>query len=251
MPVICTIDLETSGLDFEKDYITEIAYVIKEWPSRKPLAIRHSYIKCPVELSEFIVGLTGITDDLLEKVGDGPVQVLSKLNEDLDEFEVDYILAQNGVGFDRPMLVSKCKEYGILCRAGGMNWIDSREDIEWPETFKSTSLTFLACELGFLNPFPHDALSDCMTTNKVVEVAIEKGIVTLDGMIENSKIPWVYVQCNATYDTKEVAKKLRYRWERIDEVYCPKGWINKFKEHKLDQAKADAEAVGLRIRRIT
>jgi len=248
MPIICTLDLETTGLSFEDDQITEIAYVIKEWGARKPLCIRHFYLESSVKVNEFIEGLTGITDDLLEKAGKDPTSTLLTLMSDLSEFGAEYILAQNGAGFDKPMLTSKCNELAVYMN--DLPWIDSQHDIEWPERFKSKSLTFLACELGFLNPFPHDALSDVLTTIKVVELAEKEGITSIDEMISDSKIPWVYVQINADFHTKETAKQLRYRWEKIDDVYCAKGWINKFKENKLPQAKQDAEAVGLKIRRI-
>ncbi len=259
MKVICTLDLETTGLDFENDTITEFAYVIKEWGNKKPLLISHNYLKTSVEVSEFITELTGIDNRLLEVAGHKCEEVFKKFLTDITDFEVEYVLAQNGACFDLPMLKAKLggtdfksEMYNNFRDAffRDVSWIDSQHDIEWPARFKSKSLTFLACELGFLNPFPHDALSDVMTTNKVVELAEKEGITTLDRMIEYSRIPWVYVECNADFNSKEKAKELRYRWERLDEVYRPKRWINKFKENKLKEATADIEAVGLEMRRI-
>ena len=60
----------------------------------------------------------------------------------------------------------------------------------------------------------------------------------------------MYVEADATFHQKEAAKKLRYRWENIDDVHVPKRWINRFKETKLTEAKAAAMAAGFSIRRV-
>jgi len=124
-------------------------------------------------------------------------------------------------------------------------------DVHWPKSFKHLNLKALCAEMDFCHNEAHTALIDSIATDKMLSRAIDRGITSIPQMIEHSLIPWIYVEANATFDQKEAAKKLRYRWEQIDDVRVPKRWINKFKETKLDAAKAAALEAGFSIRRIT
>jgi DNA polymerase III epsilon subunit-like protein len=245
MFVVCTLDIESTGLSPDDHEITEIAYVIKEWGAKKPLIIEHAYCLTTGKLTPEITELTGITDYLLSQAGMPVKDIVGSLCLDLYKHGVTHILAQNGVGFDRKFLV-KVMPDSIL---SAIPWIDSKADIQWPASFKSNSLKFLACELGFLNPFPHDALSDVFTTIKVVELAEKAGICTFAGMVEYSQIPWAYVVSNASFDQKDAAKAMGYRWESIDEFRHPKAWVNKFKENELEVAQQKAMEAGFKIRK--
>lgn len=250
--VVCTLDIESTGLDFQNDDITEFAYVIKEWGERCPEKIRHVYLHTNNEVTEEITKLTGITKDLLDRNGVEPSVALLTFLEDLKVHDVDYLLAHNSNGFDKPMLSSCIKRY--LGEEQMKNfeypWLDSQHDVDWPEDYRSNSLEYLCMKMDFCHNDAHNALVDVFATNKMLQRACSRDILTLDLMIEESQHEWVYVESNAQYHQKEAAKKLRYRWENIDDVHVPKRWINKFKENKLSKAKEDALAAGFSIRRI-
>jgi len=238
MPVVGFLDLETTGLDFEKDQITEIGFVRKEWGAKKPHATAHCYLydgdlDIYREIPEIITDLTGITAPLLETNGQHPSQAFLSLRRAMEK--CDYIMAHNGEGFDKPMLNAKFDQYGI--DRSDKHWLDSQHDIEWP--FRSRRLVHLCVEAGFLNPFPHDALSDVMSMIRVAEWAEGRYFTDFDSLVEFSKQPWVYIKAHVDYNSRQLAKDARFRWESIDDKTFPKTWVKKIKESHLGKEKEE------------
>jgi len=239
MPVIGYIDLETTGLDFEKDQITEIGFVRKDWGSRKPLSMQHRYLFDPEydvyqEVPEFITELTGITSELLKKCGNHPATTLIALSLAMNE--CDFIMAHNGECFDKPMLIAKMRQYSV--EPASTPWLDSQHDIDWP--YSSRRLVHLCTDAGFLNPFPHDALSDVLSMVKLVEWAEGKHFENFDALVEYSRQPWIYLKAHVSYNDRDQAKALRYQWEKIDTKIFSKTWVKKVKESRIEKEKEEA-----------
>lgn len=238
MPVVGFLDLETTGLDFEKDQITEIGFVRKEWGAKKAHAVSHRYLyngdlDIYKEVPEFITDLTGIDTELLRLNGGPPAAVLMALWSAMNK--CDYIMAHNGEGFDKPMLNAKFDEYGISrC---DKHWLDSQHDIMWPYT--SRRLVHLCLEAGFMNPFPHDALSDVLSMIRVVEWAEGRFYKDFDELVTFSKEPWIYIKANVSYNDRQLAKDARFRWESIGDKTFPKTWVKKIKESHLGKEKEE------------
>lgn len=240
---VCGIDLETSGLDFEKDRIVELAYVIKDVGNPRPISMRSYYIYEPCYGEEpsppEVVDIHGIPNEWLRKWGRPLDSVVSVLGSALRDFDVDFIVAHNGENFDRPFLL---RQMELLCgpytasteRVESTPWLDTKADIEYPPRFKSTALTSVAAELGFLNPFPHAALMDVCTMLKVLDQ------FNFDAVVTRSKTPWVTVRAVVTYDNREEAKKRRYSWEKLGEETYPKSWVKRIKENEVERETAEA-----------
>lgn len=237
MTRICGFDIETTGLDFEKDHITEVAYVIKDVGDHKPLCIESKLVAIPSEfqLSREIVELTGITDKHMAEAYVSPLEALVQFSDDLVTYEVDYVVAHNGANFDRPFInaVSKRFDQGVG-HWEQLDWLDTRADVVYPASFTSHRLTHLAAEYGFVNPFPHQALFDVMTMFKVLEHQ------DLEAVIQRSKEPWLTLLATLSYDRREEAKKLRYRWESDGYKTYPKTWVKRIKAGDLLKEKAQA-----------
>ena len=233
---IATIDIETTGLDFVENDILEVGVIRKDWGSPVTNSMLHQFYynasKPPV-ISDFINKLTGITLEHVKRNGFDPTHQLKVLDESLAG--ADYILAQNGRGFDKPFLLEKYKQFGFditSLNISNILWIDSQDDINWE--FKSTHLNYLAAELGFLNYYPHGAITDSMVCRMVVERACERGITTIEEIIKNASTPWVYLKAEVSFDDNKLAKERGYRWNRFNNFKAHKTWIGRVKEDKLD-----------------
>lgn len=231
---VCGIDLETTGLDFEKDHITEIGWIIKDIGDPKPFVTKSSFIwpEETIIISDEIKELTKITEQHIALGGRTFRSVVQEIGEDLLRLKVDYIVAHNGANFDKPMLSRYAKRKGIEI-AFRAPWLDTKHDIIYPARW-STSLTYVAAELGFLNPFPHSALFDVATMLKVLEH------YDINQVIARSKEPWVVLKACVTYEDREKAKKKRFSWEQCGDKTYPKTWVKRVKAS--DAAKEVSEA---------
>jgi len=246
------LDLETIGLDFKNNVITEAATVTKKLGAKKALAIKHSYLYeedryTAEQFTPEIYKLTYITRDLCLENGVDPQLVLKEISDEMKT--VDFVLAQNGVDFDRPFLAEQMNIYGIdPSPVLDAVWIDTKQHIRWP--FRSTHLGYIAAELGFLNPFPHDALSDTMTTFKVFETAIKEGYVTFDKMVERATGDDVWLMADVGFHTKDKAKKGGFHWENSNGLKFPKLWVKKICECDLDDEMALYKNIGFSAMKI-
>lgn len=238
MTIICGIDLETTGLSPTSDHIIEMAYVIKGWRDPKPLAIGHDYFTTSLDLSKDIQDLTRIDAKLLKLAGRSITSGVANLASDCAKYEVEYILGHNGRAFDRMFLKNVILGMEdptmLLTRLLGIHWLDSKEDIVYPNTIKTTKLSYLAAEHGFLNPFPHSALFDVMTMLNVAER------YPLETMIERSKMPIFVVRAMVSFDDKQLAKDRSYYWEKFGGKEFSKCWIKFIKEADFDREVKEA-----------
>lgn len=236
-PIICGFDIETTGLDFDKDYITEIGWMIKKWKDPKPLAVGSKLVYVPAEISKEITELTKITGWHLE-AAPHLKSVLEEFVADLEVYSPSYMLAHYGNNFDKPFLLRKAKAENI--KIPDIPWLDSKEDIEWP--YRSTHLNYLAAECGFLNPFPHAALFDVATMFRVAETQ------DIGKIIQRSKTPWIVVSARVSYQNRDMAKNRRYRWESLcDEGHYPKQWVKKIKEDELEREMSESQFEVVRL----
>lgn len=89
-----TIDIETSGLDHEKDSIIEIGAI--RYKSGNPIEYFQSFVRFNGTLSETIVSLTGITQDELETKGKEEKEVLIEMTSFLSNLP----LVAHNIKFD-------------------------------------------------------------------------------------------------------------------------------------------------------
>ena len=240
-PMLCTIDFETTGLDKAKDKITEAAFVIRRFGEIKPRFIYHSYLKIgETEIPDEVIALTHITKNHTEGLGVSPFVFLNRFHEHLKEFGVDYIVAHNGRGFDKLFYETHC--LALNMEPVTLHWLDTKVDIEWP--FKSSSLFYIGAELGFLNPFQHDALSDVLCTEKILVEAERRGIIKdIHSFVEYSLVPEIIIQSSADFHTKDAAKGLGYRFNDRGN----KKWEKVIKECNFEKELQAASEVGLTL----
>lgn len=238
--ILCGVDVETTGLDAEKDFVVELAYVLWDTDALRPI---HAVSKLIYDeamgekpLSEEISEINGLTNRLLLEEG---LSFDSVVNEeflgDLHGYRPEYLVGHNGLEFDRAFLLAE------FARGGHVDpffqdypWLDTKHDIEYPKRFRSHSLTHIAAELGFLNPFPHTALADVLTMFRILTS------FPLADTIKRSQSPAVVIRALVDYENKDKAKARRYLWESCNGKVYPKAWVKKIKLCDLDQECLDA-----------
>lgn len=230
------LDFETTGLDHQKDRITEMGACLWDVEMKRPLMTVGVFMHEEgfPSLSPEIVRLTGLTDDILREFGTAPKANFDWLESFVSKHKVDYVVAHNGENFDKPFLLAELARHCVdSAQLRILPWIDTRTDIPFPSEPDSRRLRHLALDCGFINPFEHRAVFDVLTMLKVLSH------YPIEQVIEYQKIPWAVVRAVVSYDNRELAKKQRYSWEKVGDKNYPKWWVKKVKETQL-QAEIEA-----------
>lgn len=219
---ILGIDLETSGLDTKKDQIIELAAVLWDLNSNKPVQILSEMIfHEDLKLSEEVKTITQITDEDLRLFGQPLDEVLERLSQLADS--AHYIVAHNGRDFDFHFLNRYWQQKEEL--NPDLPWIDTLYDVPYPAHIQTRKLTHLAAEHAFLNPFNHRALFDVLTMMKVLSC------YDFSEVVELSQSPVKKVRALVSFEQKDLAKQAGFRWDAQ-----AKFWIKELKEMQLKEA---------------
>jgi DNA polymerase-3 subunit epsilon len=218
------VDFETTGLDPLTCGPVEVAAVVVEPDSDRVIASVSTVIYemdyGATPLSDEVSALTGLTDADLLRHGIPAIAALSQLEYLVKQHKVTHVVAHNGEGYDRKIMRRFCPPLAEL------PWVDTITDVPYPN-FSSRKLIYLAAEYGFVNPFPHSALGDCLTVLRILRAFPWKVVE------ERSRSPFVFVRADVSYDDRQLAKDQRYFWERFDDFTLPKAWIKRLKECDL------------------
>ena len=217
---ICFVDVEATGLDVLKDRIIQIAWLIQDLESGKTLRTGMRFIHVPPPLSEEIIGLTNIDDAQLAACGESAFDVLSEFKDDLMKFDVQFLCGHNLNKYDYPIINNELNRVGLDVLT--LKGVDSRTDINYPTKITERRLIHLAAAHGFLPFGEHDARYDVDTLHKIFNMYDWKETIA------NALVPSITIHIATTYDQREIAKKLGYRWEGES-----KKWLKEIKEDKF------------------
>ncbi len=235
-------DLTNSGLNIKVDRVTEIGAVLWDWKLGQPVKILSELIDEPDRLSitEEIEELTGISNDMLKKYGNRGEEihlVLKQLSQLIDK--ADFLMAHNAKGYDLPMLEAMYKRYGL--EIPPKTWIDTQTDIEYPKKIRARSMAMLEHSHGFINPFPHRAITDTLAMLKVAYS------YDLERMVKLAKSPTIKIVAELKApnwrDRQEVDRfnviknkvaKSRFRWDPDNKI-----WFKEIHKILLDENRID------------
>lgn len=199
--LIVGMDTETTGLSPVDDRITEIGAVAWDTDHATPVAFFHRFIKQEKPLPDFIKELTGLNDEILEKYGHHESDVMREFHIFCGQGE--YLVAQNAP-FDKGMLDAAYLRCGLFIP--DKEWIDTVKDVPYPARIKSKSLISVAAEHGFLNPFPHRAVTDVLTMLTVMSK------YDINTIVANACEPKIMLWAKTTYKEKDLAKAAGFFW---------------------------------------
>lgn len=213
--IVAGIDFETTSVDPHTCHPTEVAFILWEPETRKIVESTSLLIKVPEEITNSEI--TGIDNALVEQYG-WKLQDVTKLLVDV-LCDAHYLMAHN-VDFDRTILkrVVSWDDY-IDEKPFTDKWIDTITDIPYPPQIKTRSLSYLAAEHGFVNPFPHRALFDVATMIQLVSM------YDFMEILEYAHSPNIWLRASVSFDDKQLAKDRHFRWDPEN-----KFWVKQVKE---------------------
>lgn len=229
--ILMGIDFETSGPDPQVCDVTEAAWVIYDTTFGMSPIVSKCYLNKDVEsIDPEAERITGISVERCKMYGESREYIKEQIEGAIHHRKVEYLVAHNAHSFDRIILER-------LLPSQVMNkWIDTMEDLP-EETYThcgTRKLSWMAAELGFINPFPHAALPDVMTMMKVLFHHKLTDVIAL------SKIPMVTVAAGVTFQQKDLAKKRGYYWQNIRGREYPKKWVKRMKQDKVSLEQEEA-----------
>jgi len=202
--LILGLDLETSGLDRKECDILEFGAVLWHVEDKRPVHLFSLFNKdFQSEVPPEIEKLIGLNAAEVKRFGKPLRECLTELNTLFEA--VDYVVAHNGGNFDKPFLEETYKSIGMTMPE--KVWIDTMIDLPYPDGMGTRKLTYLACEHGFVNPFPHRALTDVLTTLKIM-AAYDFEVVRAV-----AESPLVQVIAQVSYDERHKPRQAGFRWD--------------------------------------
>ncbi len=165
-PDLTVVDIETTGLDPEKDVIIEIGAVkVRDY---QEISAFNVLIRCDSPLPASIAELTGLTDQILCSEG---IDLSKGLEGLLSFIDADPLLIHNAA-FDMGFLqksLAQCGMASICNRALDTCMLARKAFLKVPNYRLST----LAEHYGIGQPVQHRALPDCRTTLAVYRCMVQ------------------------------------------------------------------------------
>lgn len=225
--LILFTDVETTGLDPKIDRVVEVGASLYCTEHRR---ILRSFCVLlgddTVRMSPEISKINLITNSMLDNHAFKPKESLEVLN-DAFIYQADYLCAHNAP-FDRSFLEAEFLRFGMELLE--KPWIDTCVDLPYPDSIKTRKLTHLASEHGFLNPFPHTALSDTLTCQRIFSM------YSLEEIFKRAQSPNITIRALVDYGNREKASKRGYRWNPEQ-----KRWLKQIKQFDLDKEQKDSD----------
>jgi DNA polymerase III subunit epsilon len=222
------LDLETTGLDPERDEIIELAMVPFRYSNDGRIFEVHEAFDELREPSsgtipEEITRITGITDEM--------VQGKTINSERVTEIAVEaaLIIAHNA-NFDRKFAENTFDIFSTKA------WACSMTQIPWKqELFEGMKLEYLAMKSGFFYD-AHRAATDCYAGIELLSKPLpQSGDLALQTLLDEARKPTCRIWAeNAPFDFKDMLKARGYRWNDGNDGR-PKSWHCDIQEAELEE----------------
>ena len=199
------LDVETTGLDQQKDEVIELGMVKFDYlPNGKIAGVRDvftSFNEPSVPISPEITALTGITDELVA-------------GRRIDEAEVASFVADAAIviahnaGFDRKFAE---RYWPIFERKA---WGCSATEVEWRKHgFEGSRLGYLLNGAGFFHQ-AHRAVDDCHALLEILAFELPTtGTPALSVLLDRARKKTMRVWAEQSpFELKDVLKRRGYRW---------------------------------------
>jgi DNA polymerase III subunit epsilon len=210
------VDVETTGLDPDKDEVIELAMMPFSYSFDGRIFEILEPFECFHEPStpipDAIIRLTGITDAMVAGRKIDPLKVMAFASN------AALVVAHNAA-FDRRFVERISDVFAT------MPWACSRTQIDWVhEGHEGTKLGYLATGAGFFYD-RHRAAHDCRAAIELLATPLPKtGQLALSRLLERARRPtWRIWAENSPYDLKDILKARGYNWNGDDNPN-PRAW---------------------------
>lgn len=183
-----SFDLETTGLNEEKDYIIEIGAVkVKDGKVIDRFA---RFLKPPVSISSTITNLTGITNEMVKNAGDTKETI-----KDFITFCDGYVLLGHNIQFDYKFMKTYAVHYGFSFEKEGIDTLKIARKVH--KDLESKSLENLCSYYHIINASAHRAYHDALATAKIYHMLAHDF---------EEKFPTLFTPAPLCYKPKKVQK---------------------------------------------
>lgn len=204
--ILLSLDFETTGLEDTAE-VTEVGAVLYTTGQKRVLEAAGFLVKTNLQVNQEVIKKTGIHPKMLEKFGYPSDDALETLAEMYNQ--ADAVIGQNVIRFDKRVLQRWVQKHATINGASSVGqmaeklWIDTRTDLPGVE---GKSLIYMLADHGIINPFPHMALSDCLSVLILAErYPIEK-------IVERAKSQTIVLVSKQNRADNNLAKQRKFRW---------------------------------------
>ncbi len=224
------IDVETTGLDQQKDEIIELGMVKFDYlPDGRVADLRDvfsSFNEPSGPIPFEVTALTGITDEMVAGL---------RIDEDAVSSFVDdaVIVVAHNAGFDRKF-AERC--WPIFQRKA---WGCSATEVDWRKHgFEGSRLGYLLNGAGFFHQ-AHRAVDDCHALLEILAFELPAvGAPALAVLLEQARKKTIRVWAEQSpFDLKDALRRRGYRWSDGNDGR-PRSWYIDVDEGKLDDEMA-------------
>jgi DNA polymerase III alpha subunit (gram-positive type) len=207
--VLLSYDIESTGLDKQKDRIIEVGLALYSTGQQKILESTGFLVQSDgVPITSEITEITGITQAAVDRFGYPPEEALIALSDFMEH--ADAMIGHNVIRFDKPFTENTAKRQGFLLEE--RLWIDTMTDVPG---VKGEQLITMCAKHGFVNPNQHSAEDDAKAVLKLIQS------YDIDKIIERAKSPTVVIRSHQpnTPENNRVVGKLGFRWNGIFKIW--------------------------------
>ncbi len=229
---ISFFDFETTGLDPEKDRVTELAVQVVDTDTWRTIESYQTLIwddEYP-EIHPDAAKMTGLSTELIKRFGTYPYAAFGKLFHLLEYGE--FICGHNIRKFDMKFLNEYIKRNGVQVELPPT--IDTRFDPVYPSHITTRKLAYLAHELEIISTSAHSALVDVQTTISLLKK------FDLNEVLTRAQSPDIYIQACVNYDNRNKAKELGYGWDGNRKI-----WFKLIKECDYEKEQGEFQKIRL------
>jgi DNA polymerase III subunit epsilon len=225
MAKLLLLDLESTGLDTERDRITEYCAAAFDTTTGE-LVSNQGYLwdETYPELSEDIQALTRITPELLRREGKKPFLMLDRIVQ--TALQLDAVVAYNAHLFDKPLFEAECRRNEVSLPT--LKWVDALADIAYPPQMRCRKLSHLALDHGI--PVDPAKLHGAATDVELMLAIVQR--YDMDAVLKLVESPLIVAKAWVSFADKELAKQRGYSWK--PEI---KSWIKTIRESQWETEK--------------
>jgi DNA polymerase-3 subunit epsilon len=242
--LVLALDVESTGLDPKTDRIVELGWCLFDVDEKEVVLSGGAYVD-GVEVSPEIQRMTGIRPEWPRRFGRPLGELLREVDLLATGGEGTAALVAHNATFDRGFIAAEAAREGLSKQTltGPGPWIDTLTDLPHEKEPDSRKLRYLALDHGLFPGRVHRAQSDAILCADLL------ACYPFDAVLARAASPRVVVQAIVSFDDRQKAKDLNFRWEKLEgiERTFTKQWVKAAKECDMPALHAAAKNSGFRI----